>query len=137
MKVLAVIAGVVAMFVIAIAVQMLIPILHSVPAGLDPRDATALSAWMAGAPISVKLLTVAAWLLGALGGGWLALRLSGWVNGAWIVAGLDALMAVSNIARIDYPLWVKVAAVAAPLLGGWLAIRLGSARVRADESING
>ena len=131
-KVMAVVAGLVAMFVIVIAVQLLGPIFHPVPASADLKQAMA--EWIATAPVSVHLVTVAAWLLGALGGGWLALRISGWAAAAWIVAALDAAMAFSQTLRNDYPLWMQVLSVAAPLLGGWLAIRVGA---RADAPTNG
>lgn len=136
MKAVGVIAGLVAMFVTVIAVQMLGPLLHPAPVGLDPRDTAALSQWVAGAPVSVKLITVVAWLLAALGGGWAAMRLSGWAAAAWIVAGADLLMALANVLRFEQPLWMVVAAVVAPLVGGWLAIRLGSSPARADASID-
>ena len=132
-KVLGVIAGLVAMLVISIAVQMLGPIVHPVPTGMEAKEAMA--AWVATATVPAHLITAAAWLLGALGGGWLALRISSWAAAAWIVAVLDVAMALAQTLRADYPVWMQVAAVVAPLLGGWLAMRLAPGG--AGDSIDG
>lgn len=132
-KLFGVIAGLVALLVIVIGVEMLGPLLHPIPAGLNPNDGDALGKWVATAPVSAQAVIVLAWLLGALGGGWVALRISGWVPAAWIVALLDATLAVATLFRFEHPLWMQVGAVAAPLLGGWLAIRLGSAAREADS----
>jgi hypothetical protein len=50
----------------------------------------------------------------------------------WIIAGLILLGGVANIMMIPHPLWMQIAAVVAPLLGGWVVTRLpagGSASV--------
>lgn len=133
-KVLSVIVGLVVLFAILLAVQMLGPVLHPIPPGTDPSDPAALGRWMTTAPVSVQALVVLAWFLSALGGAWIALRVSAWTPAAWIVALLGAAMAVANVFRFEHPLWMQVAAFAAPLLGGWLAIRLGS-RARAAAPI--
>ena len=135
-RVLAVVAGLVAMFVIVIAVELLGPLFHPIPAGLDPKDNAALGAWVASAPFSAQAVIVAAWFLGALGGGWVARRLSGWVAAAWIVAFLDAALALTTLFRFEHPLWMQIGAVVAPALGGWLATRLG-AGARAADPIDG
>lgn len=138
-KVGAVIAGVVSMFVIVIVVEMFGPVFHPIPAGMNPNDSGAFARWVATAPLSAQAVIVAAWFLGALGGGWIALRISGWVAAAWIVALIDAGLAIATILRFEHPLWMQICAVVAPLLGGWIATRLAPAPIPAvaeGESID-
>ncbi|MES2986543.1 MAG: hypothetical protein V4808_01430 [Pseudomonadota bacterium] len=133
-KVLGMIAGVIVMFVVYIAVQLIGPALHPIPVGLDPRDPAAMAGWVNTMPFSAQAVTALSWLLGAFAGGWVAMLIARWAPAAWGVAAITALISVPQLFRFDYPLWMQIAAVAAPLLGGWLAIRLGA---RADDPING
>lgn len=121
---MAIIAGIIALFVIVVAVELLGPVFHPIPAGMAPNDNAAFARWVATAPFAAQAVIVLAWLLGAIGGGWAALRISRWLPAVWIVAGLDVLMAVATILRFEHPLWMQIGAVAAPLLGGWIVTRL-------------
>ena len=135
-KILSVVAGIVLLFVILVAVQMFAPLLHPIPAGTKAGDPAALAQWMSTAPLAAQAVVVLAWFLSAFGAAWVALRISGWAPAAWGIALIGVVLAVANVLRFEHPLWMQIAAVAAPLLGGWLAIR-ASARAPAAESIDG
>lgn len=124
-KVLGVIAGIVVMFIIIMAGQFLVIALHPVPVGMDPRNTASIAAWVAEMPLSAQLATLAVWLAATFAGGWLTMLASHWSPGTWIVTLLAVATALNQTLRASYPAWLVVAAVLAPLVGGWLAIRLG------------
>ncbi|RYY27975.1 MAG: hypothetical protein EOP62_05815 [Sphingomonadales bacterium] len=132
-KVFGVIVGLVVMIVVYIAVLLLSPIFHPVPVGLDPSDQAGMGAWVASMPLSGQAATVASWLLGAFAGGWVAMLIGRWAPAAWTITAMMVILAVAQIFRFDYPMWMRICAVVAPLLGGWLSIRLGT---RAADSID-
>ena len=72
-------------------------------------------------PLGIKVIVVLAWFAGALVGGALAARISGTRWTAWAVGGLVALAGIANIFLMPHPVWMQIAAVVAPLLGGILA----------------
>ena len=121
-KVLAVIAGIVAAFVIVICVDLLALLFHPAPPMRPGPEATA--AWLADAPITALAVIVLAWFLAPLLGGFAALRISRWPASAWIVTLAILASALLGVFRPPHPLWMQVGAVVAPLLGGWLASRL-------------
>lgn len=121
-KVLAVIAGIIAAFVIMVCVDLLALTFHPAPAMRPGPHATA--AWLANAPFPALAVIVLAWLLAALGGGYAALRISQWPASAWVVALAILASALLGVFRPPHPLWMQIGAVVAPLLGAWLASRL-------------
>jgi hypothetical protein len=62
-------------------------------------------------------------LLGALVGGFLAIRVSDQPWTAWALAAAVLVATVFNFLLMDYAAWVIVAGLVAPLLGAWLAQR--------------
>lgn len=65
-----------------------------------------------------QVATVSGWALGALAGGVAAVRLGDWPMSGWIIvlAGIGYALAISLTS--PHPLWMQIAAVAAPLLAG-------------------
>lgn len=130
------IPGIVAGAVVAVVLLMVLEMAgHAAmppPAGLDPADPEDLKQMVASASMAAKAWVVFGWFAAVLAGGWLARRLSrkGWAG--WVIAGLILLGGIANIMMIPHPLWMQIAAIAAPLLGGWVVTRLppgGSAPV--------
>lgn len=118
-----VIAGLVITFLIVGCFYMLATMLHPVPP-VERPDAAVLATWMTSAPLAAKIVLALAWLVGGMGGAIAALRISGGANAAWIVAGLAALLAFANLSSFA-PVWMQACGAIAPLVGGWIAIRLG------------
>lgn len=75
---------------------------------------------------SPQTITVSSWALGALVGGATAVRIAGTPMSGWIVALLAVGFALAQSLIAPHPLWMQIAAVAAPLLAG--AIVSGIAR---------
>jgi hypothetical protein len=110
-----VILGTVLVFIVEFASHQIFP----APAGFNPKDAAAVAAL----PIGVKLSVLAAWFIGAFGGGVAASLIGGrWAPATWVVAVTILLFAASNFAAFPHPLWMMLAAAPATLAGGWLAI---------------
>ncbi len=122
--ILGIVAGVVLAFVVIMALELVSYVAFPPPAGLDPADPEDVKRIAAAAPMAAKVWVVFCWFAGALAGGWLARRLSrtGWAG--WVMAGLIAVGGIANVLMIPHPLWMQIAAVAAPLLGGWIVTRL-------------
>lgn len=121
---LGIVAGVVLAFVVITALEMVSYVAFPPPAGLDPADPEDVKRIVAAAPMAAKVWVVFCWFAGVLAGGWLARRLSrtGWAG--WVIAGLIAVGGIANVLMIPHPLWMQIAAVAAPLLAGWIVTRL-------------
>ena len=130
--ILGIVAGVLVAFVVLMGLEMAGHAVMPPPAGLDPADPEDLRQMVASASMAAKAWVVFAWLAAVVAGGWVARRLSLKVWAGWIIAGLILLGGVANIMMIPHPLWMQIAAVVAPLLGGWVVTRLpvgGSASV--------
>ena len=124
--VLGIVAGAVAAVVLLMVLEMAGHAAMPPPAGLDPADPEDLKQMVASASLAAKAWVVFGWFAAVLAGGWLARRLSrkGWAG--WVIAGLILLGGIANIMMIPHPLWMQIAAIAAPLLAGWFVTRLPS-----------
>ena len=114
---LGVLAGLVVAVVVIFGLEFLNHALFPWPM-LDANDKAGFAAALAAAPMPAKLLIVFAWFLGALAGGVTAVRISDWPTAGWIVAGLVVIAGVANILIIRHPVWMQIAAIAAPLVAG-------------------
>lgn len=128
--ILGILAGAVLAMLIVAGLETAGHLVFPPPPGIDVTDPEQLAALMPLVPMGAKIWVVAAWGLGALGGGLAAILISRRSWTAWVIAGLIACAGVATILMIPHPLWMQVAAVAAPLLGGWLAT-LGGRRIMA------
>ena len=126
--ILGIVAGVVVAFVVLMGLEMAGHAAMPPSAGLDPADPEDLKQMVASASTAAKAWVVFAWFAAAVAGGWVARRLSRASWAGWVIAGLIVVGGIANIMMIPHPLWMQIAAVAAPLLGGWLVTRLPAGR---------
>lgn len=82
------------------------------------------------ANVSTLAFVAVAYFLGALLGGMTAVKISGERWTAWLIALLVAAGAGYTLTTFPHPLWMQVASIVAPLLGGLLASRLARPRTR-------
>jgi hypothetical protein len=75
-------------------------------------------------PLMTLLFPVIGWLLGALVGGFVAIRISDQAWTAWAVAGAVLAATIFNFILMVYPLWVIILGLIMPIAGGWLAQRI-------------
>ena len=123
-KFLGVVCGIVVAMLTVALVEFIGHAVYPPPPGLDMMTPDGVAAYIATVPVTAMLFIVAAWFLGALAGGWVALRISGWAIAAWIVAGLIAVAGIFNATQIPSPLWMQLCTVLAPALGGWAALHI-------------
>jgi hypothetical protein len=125
-RILGTLAGIVVAMLVVMAMDMLSHALFPESVAKS-MDMAAIATALAAAPLAAKAIMAAGWFLATLIGGLVALRLSGWTPAAWIVAGLILAACLYNgFAIPGVPLWMQVAGVVGPLLGGWLATRFGA-----------
>ena len=128
------IIGIVAGIVAALACILLVQFVgHQIyPVGeFSLRDEEAVAAMIASLPVGALLFVVAAWLLGAMVGGAVAARLTGRTWAAWLIGALVAVAGIANVMMYPHPVWMQVAAVVAPAVGGLLGGHLAGRRTAA------
>jgi hypothetical protein len=115
-----IVLGVVASLLILAGIDHVEDALYPLPT-VDFADAGSLASIVNDMPFPAKLLTVLGWFAAAFGGGWLGLRVCDvrWVG--WAVVIVVVAAAVTTVTTLPHPLWMKVCAVALPMLGGALA----------------
>jgi hypothetical protein len=122
-KIIGVIAGLIAAFVVIFGVEWIDTTLYPLPV-IESDDPAQLAKVILAMPFTAKLLVVGGFLLGAFVGAAVALRLSQWRPSGWMIAALIAAGGAWTVIVIPHPLWMQIASVAAPLAGGWLAERM-------------
>ncbi|WP_156363612.1 hypothetical protein [Sphingomonas sp. Leaf357] len=123
-RILGIVLGAIAATVLIAGMEALATLLYPFPQEIETLDPVALAATMSAMPLPAKLMIALGWTIGAFGGAWLALRVCDWRWAGWIVALLVAAGGIANILALPHPVWMQVAAILAPLLGGWLAQRI-------------
>ncbi len=89
-----------------------------------PDDYDAVARIIPSMPMPGKLIIVSAWLLGAFGGAWSALRITDWRWSAVVVTIFVIVGGVINFVELPHPVWMRVCAVVLPIIGGWVGWKL-------------
>lgn len=125
---LRIVGGIILGIVIGIAAVWLIQAVgHSffpIASIRDIQDRSEVASVIAAAPPGALAFVALAWFGGAAAGGAVAGRVARRRWAVWVVAGLILVAAVANIIMFPHPLWMQIAAFAAPLLGGLVGSRL-------------
>ncbi len=103
------------------------------PVGVSMNTPQAVSDYIATAPTMALLFPPIGWFTGAAIGGWAARSITRKPWAGWVIAGLVLIGGIINLFLIPAPLWMQIAAIAAPLLGGWVATRLPPGSNARDE----
>ncbi len=130
--IIGVFAGVAAMVLIAYLGDLVynVPI-ESGAAGPVEQAASALSE----APLGAKLFIALSWFAGGLAGAWVGRAISLSSTIGWTVAALLAVVTLLNIFVVPFPVWMQIATVAMPLLGGLVASHLPGPVRRPSEEV--
>ena len=124
--VLGIVAGLLAMWLVTMGVEMAGHALYPPPPGLDPRDPAQVAQVMAAMPTGAFALLVLAWTLGAFTGAAVAARIAFHANAAAIAIGLVVMTGVvAMIVMVpDHPTWVAALGLLLPVPAALLAARL-------------
>lgn len=123
-KFLAILAGLAALVATVWIVEAIGHSIWPPPPGTDISDPAQLTTLLDKIPLAAKLAVVAGWFLGALAGAWAANAVARWALASWIVVAIGIAFGVMTLFMIPHPLWMQIAAIVAPLLGGWTGLRL-------------
>lgn len=123
-KTIAIIVGTLIAFALIAGFEAVSSALYPVSGDIPATDHDTLVALVASIPFPAKLIVAAGWLVASFAGAWLCLRIGDWAIGGWIVTGVFLAAGLVEQFSFPHPLWMQLASVALPLLGGWLAQRL-------------
>jgi hypothetical protein len=119
-----VVASIVMMIIETINGRVLYPELGKAAEGVADRER--LRALLATAPAGALLVVIAGWILGAVAGGWAAVRLSArrtTIHGL-VVGALLTLGGVANNLMIPPPLWFWIVSLVVLMPAAYLGARL-------------
>lgn len=118
-------AGALIGIVLISAAQLLSAMVYPIPDGVDRHDAQAMGEFIRTLPLPAMFLVLGGYLVGVLGGAWVAGRLSFTAPGrqVFMVTGLFLTASVMNLLSFPHPLWFWVANLGAVAYGGWLAFK--------------
>jgi hypothetical protein len=132
--ILGVLAGVVAMFVVIMAIEAVGHVIYPPPAGMDPMNPAheaAFAQFVAAMPFAAKAMLAVAWTLGAFAGGFVAARIARHPRGAAVLIALLVMSGVVGmILRVPHPSWLAAAGLLLPIPAALLAARLARRRAR-------
>ena len=133
MSVLRSIGAVIAGFVVASVVMMIVEsinghVLHPelAKAAQQVTDREALRALMANAPVSALLVVLVGWILGSVAGGWVAARLAARssIRHGVVLGALLTVAGIANNLMIPPPTWFMIAGLVTFLPSAYLGARL-------------
>lgn len=125
-----IVAGIAAMMAISFIGSALFPIVAPPAPGNEIERATAAFSY---ASTELKLFYVLAWFVGGLAAGAIAKWIAPSGRIAWVAVAVLTVLIAANMFILPYPVWMEIATVMAPLLGGLVGNHLVRAREPATE----
>jgi hypothetical protein len=116
-----IVAGIAALLAIGFVGGMLFPI------SIDPQIRGTVEqavAAVTNAPLASLLFIALSWFVGGLASGAVAKLIARGPGAAWTAVGLLTLLTFANVFLAPFPVWLEIASVAAPLIGGLIGIHL-------------
>lgn len=107
----AVIAGLLTGGILIAAVEGISSTVYPLPEGLDMADRAALANYTMNMPMGAYLFVLAGWILGAFGGGAVAVIISKHSRTAIIVGAILTLGGLANMYMIPHPTWFWIVGV--------------------------
>jgi hypothetical protein len=114
-------AGIAALLAIGFVGGMLYPI--SIDPHIEGTVEQAVAA-ISNAPLPSLLFITLSWFVGGLAAGLVAKLIARRPGAAWSAAGIVTLLTFANVFLAPFPVWMAIASVAAPLIGGLIGNHL-------------
>lgn len=107
---LAIVAGLLAAFVVFAAIEGLSGIIHPPPPGLDLKNPEMMKEYISALPLSAKIMVLAAYLIGSLVAGMVVAKVSKSSDKKLpiIVGSILTVLAIINLSMIPSPIWFIV-----------------------------
>ena len=127
-SILAVVVGIIVMFIVIMGMQFISIAMHPMPDGVRMDDKLAITAWMATLPTSALAIVLTAYVVGSFAGGGVSALIAACcrIIHAGIIGALVVLAAIMNFRQYPgvHPDWMVMATYALPvpvsLFAGWL-----------------
>ena len=132
-SILGIVAGILAAFVLVLAIETAAFPLFPQPEGMDPRSADSVREHLSEIHPGSFVMVLVAWTAAAIGGPWVARRIAGDAP-AWpsLTVGLLFLaLCVYNLIVVPTPIWVTIGAIVLIPVATWLGLRIPIRRATA------
>ena len=129
-NILALVVGLVVSVGVVKAVEMAGHAIWPPPTDLDWTDGEAIRTYTSQQPFLALLFPIMSYFLGTFAGPFVASRI-GTARAILFVGVIGIVMlsaTITTLIWIPHPVWFSVLAVTAVIIGGWLALQLGSPR---------
>ena len=136
--ILAVIAGLVVMWLTIFALEFVGHAMFPPPPGLNPQNQADLAAIMAQAPTGAMVMLVVAWIAGAFTGGFTAAKISHrHKRGPAIAVALFVMAGVCGMIFLvpDHPVWVSALGLILPIPTALLAARVATGQISGRNAV--
>ena len=123
--ILGVVAGVVVIMAVVVGGEFALHALFPIPMP-DPKDAEAVKAAMASAPMGSKIGLIVVYFIAAFGAAFVSAKVAAKQLAGGVVTGLMAALTLSNFFMLPHPIWMVVASLVLILAGGWFGAKAGA-----------
>lgn len=130
--VLGIVAGLIGLAVAMMLVSFIGSEIISTAPAVNTSSVDAIKTTYGGLSTEARIMIIASWFFGVLAGAAIAKRIVGRPWAAWTIAGLFEAYLILTVLMLPMPVWMQVAALAAPLLAGLAANHLVANRVIVD-----
>jgi hypothetical protein len=121
---LGILCGLVLFFIITLAAEYVMGVIHPMPAGVDASNKESLSAYTLTLPISAYLLLIAGYWVGSFVAGYASVFIAKSSLLPAIVLGVGLLVGcILNFKNIPHPMWVMIASCVGAPLFAWFGGR--------------
>ena len=125
-RVAGVVAGLGIAFVAAQLAELVVHEIHPPPPDMNMRDFEQVKRYVGSLPVIAYVVVLFGWLLGTVGGAYVAIRIAQTAVAAYIILGILTILGSVNAFIIPQPWWFSVLSLIIYLGGPMVAVRLAA-----------
>jgi hypothetical protein len=125
----AVIAGLIAAFLVVFGAEGISHKIYPPPPGMSLNDMSQIKAFVATLPLSVLLIVLAGHLIGTFAATWVATKIAGGPIAGFITGALLLAAGIANSIMIPQPMWFSAASFVIYIGATMVGVRVGMPRV--------